>query len=108
MSRATDGVLDDSSFRNDLHPVCSMVGDADRRLTVLSWGAQDAVAVDEHIQLVLQGTLVSSSYNTSTSKRMKVASSSSLVMLNGKSGILELIANYAGTPKAQEFGVYYL
>ena len=33
---------------------------------------------------------------------MKVASSSSLVMLNGKSGILELIANYAGTPKAQE------
>ena len=34
------------------------------------------------------------------------SSSSSLVMLNSKSGILELIANYAGTPKAQELRTF--
>ena len=59
--------------------------------------------------LLLTGTIVPTSlyrrhpnnpYATRSNKRMKKSSSSPLVMLKGKAGILELIAHYvSGTPK---------
>ena len=109
------GVIDDATMRRDLYPQRVFENwSYDRRLTVLSW-AQDAVTNHANVELFLKGTILpSASFRrhpkneyVTRSKRMKLSSSSSsssspLVMLKGKSGILELISKYVGNPKPQK------
>ena len=80
----------------------------DRRLPILAW-AQETVTTHANFQLLLTGTIVSASsvrrhpknrYRT-RSKRTKV-SHSPLEQLNGKSGVLKVVAEYAGYPTPQE------
>ena len=98
------GAMEDWILRRDL---CQDGSDwsYDRRLSLLSW-AQNSVAA---VPVLLTGTIESAAasrrhpknpYATRSHKRQKISQSSSLVVLNGKSGILELIAHYvAGTPQ---------
>ena len=115
---ATDGdVIDDITMRNSLHPPgwdpLAIDWAEDNRLAILSW-AQDAVTNHDNVQVFLTGTIIPSAsfrrhlkneYAT-RSKRTKVSPSSPLEMLKGKSGILELISNYVGTPKPQELRIF--
>ena len=119
LSPRNDGVLDETTLRNDLSPTQRMlfgdpssepsIVDPNLRFTVLAW-AQDAVEThDTIVKVLLTGTIVPTSlfrrhpnnpYATRSNKRRKTSSSSPLVMLKGKAGILELIAHYvAGTPQ---------
>merc|ERR1711865_583167 len=77
----------------------------DHRLPVLAW-AQDAVKNHRRLKLFLKGAIRSSASN----KGMTVATaSSSLVLLNGNSYILALIAQYvAGGTKAQVNTLHHL
>ena len=102
-----DGVIDDATMRNHFCPMQDSSGDFYVKRSLLSW-ARNAMITRDNMKLFLKGTIIPSScsYKTSTSKRMKVlpsssSSSSSLVIFNGQSGILELIAAYAG-PKTQD------
>lgn len=100
-----DGGINDWIMRRDLRQH-TIRDDDDRRLPILAW-VRDAVAAYDNVEVFLTGTIVSTSlfrrhpenpYAT-RSKRMKVAPSP-LVLLKGKSGILEVIAHYvAGTPQ---------
>ena len=101
------GGIDDAIMRRDLRQ--SRIWEDDQRLTVLSW-ARDAVTTHATVKfLLITGTIVPTSlfrrhpnnpYATRSNKRRKTSSSSPLVMLKGKAGILELIAHYiAGTPQ---------
>ena len=102
------GDIDDAIMRRDLRKQEIDHWKHDKRLTVLAW-ARDAITTHDTVKLLLlTGTIVPTSlyrrhpnnpYATRSNKRMK-KSSSPLVMLKGKSGILELIAHYvAGTPQ---------
>jgi len=108
------GVIDDLTIRNNVHPP-NHYWTLDKRVTLLLW-AQDAVTTHDNFQVFLTGTIIpftsfrrhpKNEYAT-RSKRTKVSPSSSspLVMLKGKSGILELISNYVGTPKPQELRIF--
>ena len=98
------GGIDDMVMRRDFAQ--GVFWEDDIRLPILAW-VRDAVATHDNVKVFLTGTIVSASsfhrhpknpYAT-RSKRTKVAPSP-LVILNGKSGILELIAHYvAGTPQ---------
>ena len=100
------GVIDDAIMRRDLRQETGDHWQEDKRLTVLAW-AQISVAAYENVNVFLTGTLVSASSSsvcaTRSHKRRKVvspSSSSPLVIFNGKSGILEVIAHFsAGTPQ---------
>ena len=99
---ANDGGIDDAIMRIDLRQEIGDHWQEDKRLTVLAW-AQTSVAAYENVNVFLTGTLVSASSSsvcaTRSHKRRKV-SPSPLVIFNGKSGILELIAHYsAETPQ---------
>ena len=103
---AGGGIIDAAIMRRDFRPISYFAWKDDKRLPILAW-AQDNVTNYERIHLFLKGTIVSSStlrrhpkndYVT-RSKRMKV-SPSPLVMFKGKSGILELVAEYVGYPTA--------
>ena len=113
LSNDVDGVINDATMRNDLRPSKHRTRrkwDYDKRLPILAW-AQDAIAILDNVQLFLTGTILSAPYfrrhpnnpyaTRSNHKRMRVSPTSSpLVMLKGKSGILELIAHFvAGTPQ---------
>ena len=99
-----DGAINDTIMRHNFSVTSHRM--LDKRLTVLAW-VRDAVATHDKVKVFLTGTIVSAysfrrhpknPYAT-RSKRTKVASSS-LVILKGKAGILELIAQYvAGTPQ---------
>ena len=98
------GGIDDRVMRRDL----SWNWDEDKRLPILAW-AQETVTTHANFQLLLTGTIVSASsvrrhpknrYRT-RSKRTKV-SHSPLEQLNGKSGVLKVVAEYAGYPTPQE------
>ena len=100
------GGIDDAIMRRDLRQ--SRIWEDDQRLTVLSW-ARDVITTHDTVKvLLITGTIVPTSlfrrhpnnpYATRSNKRRKT-SSSPLVMLKGKAGILELIAHYvAGTPQ---------
>ena len=109
------GVIDDITMRNNVHPP-NYYWPLDKRVTLLLW-AQDAVTTHDNFQVFLSGTIIpvtsfrrhpKNEYAT-RSKRTKVSplsSSSPLEMLKGKSGILELISNYVGTPKPQELRIF--
>ena len=91
-----DGIMEDRILRRDLCHEGSEWSE-DKRLSLLSW-AQNSVAA---VPVLLTGTIVSATkpYATRSHKRQKRSQASALVVLNGKSGILELIAHYvAGTP----------
>ena len=102
------GGIDDLVMRRDLRQDLreGLVWSYDKRLTVLAW-VRDTVAAHDNVKVFLTGTIVPASsfrrhpenpYAT-RSKRTKVAPSP-LVLLKGKSGILEVIAHYvAGTPQ---------
>ena len=77
----------------------------DHRLPVLAW-AQDAVKNHRRLKFFLKGAIRSSASN----KGMTVATASSpLVLLNGNSDILALIAKYvAGGTKAQVSMLHHL
>ena len=102
-----DNVIDDIVMRRDLRQ--SRAWDEDRRLAILAW-ARDAVTTHDTVKvLLLTGTMVPTSvfrrhpnnpYATRSNKRRR-KSSSPLVMLKGKSGILELIARYVSGTKQQ-------
>ena len=62
------------------------------------------VTTHENVIFILKGTIVSSSYKTTTSKRIKL--SPPLGIFNGKSGILELIAEYCGNPKVRDLRIF--
>mmetsp|Transcript_32990 Transcript_32990/g.38005 ORF Transcript_32990/g.38005 Transcript_32990/m.38005 type:complete len:341 (+) Transcript_32990:56-1078(+) len=105
-------IIDDMTMRNDLCEDYYEKWNCDKRLNLLSW-AQDAVTIHDHFGLFLKGTIISSSsfrrhpnndYETRSKRKEMVSAttSSPLVMFKGKSGILELIAEYVGIPKAQE------
>ena len=106
-ARADDsGGIDDTTMRNDLYPKrrCWMF---DKRLNILVW-ARMFVAAHDTFRLFLKGTILSSrsirrhnNYYGTRSKYVKV-SQSPVAFLRGTSGILELIAAYAGTPKAND------
>ena len=114
-----DGEIDDALLRHELNPAMNTFAEKwcdDKRLTVLSW-ARDAVTIHEIVMLLLKGTMLSPSssqfrrhpnnHYATRSKRMKLSfTPSSLVVLNGKSGILELIAEYAGNPKPKELRIF--
>lgn len=102
-SRYNGVVIDARIMRNDLRPVSGIVWNDDKRLSLLSW-AQDAVTTHENVIFILKGTIVSSSYKTTTSKRIKL--SPPLGIFNGKSGILELIAEYCGNPKVRDLRIF--
>ena len=99
-----DGAIDDTIMRNNFSVTSHRTWD--KRLTVLAW-VRDAVATHDNVKVVLTGTIVSASsfrrhpknpYAT-RSKKPKIAPSP-LVLLKGKSGVLEGIAHYvAGTPQ---------
>ena len=103
--RAVNDGIDDRITRRDLRQDGS-----DKsyytRLTILAW-VRDAVAAHDNVKVFLTGTIATASsfrrhpnneYAT-RSKKQKVAPSP-LVLLKGKSGILEVIAHYvAGTPQ---------
>ena len=98
------GGIDDMVMRRDLRQ-CIFWKD-DIRLPILAW-VRDAVATHDNVKVFLTGTIVSTSLfrrhpknpYVTRSKKPKVAPSP-LVLLKGKSGILELIAHYvAGTPQ---------
>ena len=102
------GDIDDAIMRRDLREQEIDHWKHDKRLTVLAW-ARDAITTHDTVKLLLlTGTIVPTSlyrrhpnnpYATRSNKRRK-KSSSPLVMLKGKAGILELIAHYvAGTPQ---------
>ena len=96
------GGIEDAIMRRDLRQ-------DGRRLPILAW-AQTLVAAYANVHVFLTGTILSASsssvcrppknpYATRSHKRRKV-STSPLVLFNGKSGILELIAHFvAGTPQ---------
>lgn len=102
------GGVDDATMRDDLYPNrrCWMF---DKRLNILVW-ARMFVAAHDTFRLFLKGTILSSSsirrrhpsndYGT-RSKCVKV-SPSPVALLKGTSGILEMIAAYVGTPKAND------
>ena len=106
LSPDDDGVIDATTVMNNVRPLSGIKWDYDKRLPLLSW-VQDAVAAHDNVKVFLTGTIVPASsfrrhpenpYAT-RSKRTKVAPSP-LVLLKGKSGILEVIAHYvAGTPQ---------
>jgi len=100
------GGIDDAIMRRDFRQ--SRTWDEDRRLAILVW-TRDVITTHATVTfLLLTGTIVPTSlyrrhpnnpYATRSNKRMK-KSSSPLVMLKGKSGILELITHYvSGTPQ---------
>lgn len=100
------GGIDDAIMRRDFRQ--SRTWDEDRRLAILVW-TRDVITTNATVTfLLLTGTIVPTSlyrrhpnnpYATRSNKRMK-KSSSPLVMLKGKSGILELITRYvSGTPQ---------
>ena len=101
------GGIDDKVMRRELHQ--SRFWRDDRRLTILSW-TRDAITTHDTVELLLlTGTIVPTSlyrrhpnnpYATRSNKRRR-KSSSPLVMLKGKSGILELIARYVSGTKQQ-------
>ena len=109
------GVIDDTIMRNNLFPTgyFSWKKD-DKRLTVLSW-VQDAVTTHNNFNIFLKGTIILSAvfrrhpnneYAT-RSKRMKLSPSSSLlIMLKGKSGILQLIGAYTGYSKSNDLRIF--
>lgn len=107
-ARADDsGGIDDTTMRNDMYPkrCCWMF---DKRLNILVW-ARMFVAAHDTFRLFLKGTILSSSSirrhpNNDYGTRSKYAkvSPSPVALLKGTSGILELIAAYAGTPKAND------
>ena len=91
-----DGIMEDRILRRDLCHEGSEWSE-DLRCSILVWAQQSVAAVP----VLLTGTLVSATkpYATRSHKRQKRSQASALVVLNGKSGILELIAHYvAGTP----------
>ena len=102
------GGIDDMVMRRDLLQGTYDNWQDDRRLTVLSWARGVITTHDTVKLLLLTGTIVPTSlyrrhpnnpYATRSNKRRK-KSSSPLVMLKGKAGILELIAHFvAGTPQ---------
>lgn len=95
-----DGVIDDATMRKDLCPKSFWY--CDNRPKLLSW-AEDVVTTHSNVRLFLKGTCItspSSSYETRNKKRK--TSPSPLVTFNGKSGILELIADHVGNPKAND------
>ena len=108
------GGIDDMVMRNDLRQHDCWRDD--ERLPILSW-AQNAVTTHDNILLFLKGTIIFSStfrrhpnnvYAT-RSKRMRLSSTaaaSSLVMLKGKAGILELISKYVGFPQPREMRIF--
>ena len=120
LSPRNDGVLDETTLRNDLSPTQRMlfgdpssepsIVDPNLRFTVLAW-AQDAVEThDTIVNVLLTGTIVPTSlfrrhpnntYATRSNKRMK-GSPSPLVVFKGKSGILKVVAEYAGDHTPQE------
>ena len=67
----------------------------DKRQTVLSW-ARNAVTTHDHVLLCLLATMEVSSSSSS---------SSPLAKLNGKSGLLELVAAYTGYPKVNDLRI---
>ena len=108
LGAVNDGSIDDAIMRRDL---CQIRNWRDKRLPILAW-AQTLVAAYANVHVFLTGTILSASssvcrppktpYATRSHKRRKGVSPSSspLVIFNGKSGILELIAHYsAGTPQ---------
>ena len=110
-----DGGIDATMvMRRNIRPIQDNDGDNwrnDKRLTVLAW-AQTSVAAYENVKVFLTGTIVPASSSvcrhpknpsaTRSHKRRKVVSpSSSLVIFNGTSGILELIADYVAGTKHQ-------
>ena len=108
------GVIDDTIMRNNLYPTGYFFWKDDKRLPLLSW-AQDAVTTHNNFNIFLKGTIILSAvfrrhpnneYAT-RSKRMKLSPSSSLlIMLKGKSGILQLIAAYTGYSKANDLRIF--
>ena len=108
------GGIDDMIMRRDLRHIhgTRQRWKCDHRLPVLAW-AQASVAEYENVKIFLTGTIVSAAsssvqrhpknpYATRSHKRRKVVSpSSSLVIFNGTSGILELIADYVAGTKHQ-------
>ena len=116
LSPRDTGVLDDATMRNDLSPYYDSYPkwNEDHRVSVLAW-ALDAITTHDNVKLFLTGTLVSASscrrypkneYATRSHKRMKVVLSP-LVVFQGKSGILELVAAYVEPkPKPHEFHLF--
>ena len=107
------GVIDDTLIRNNLCPTRYSWQD-DERLNVLSW-AQDAVSTHDNFKVFLTGTIISSAAfrrhpnneYAARSTRMKCSPSSSrLIMLKGKSDILQLIAVYVGLPTAKNVRIF--
>ena len=94
LSPHSDGILDAALMRNDLRP--HDYWRDDKRLPILSW-ARDAVTNHDNVQLLVTGTLVSSSSSSS---------SAPLVIFQGNVDILELVAAYVETtPKPQELHI---
>ena len=116
LSPRDTGVIDDATMRNDLSPYYDSYPkwNEDHRVSVLAW-ALDAITTHDNVKLFLTGTLVSASscrrypkneYATRSHKRMKVVLSP-LVLFQGKSGILELVAAYVEPkPKPHEFHLF--
>ena len=107
-----DGAVDNLILRNDLNQAVDEYWMDDKRRTVLTW-AQNTVAAHINVELFLTGTIMSASsfrrhpknqYATRSNKRVNV-SPSPLVIFKGKSGILELVAEYAGYPTAHELRI---
>ena len=102
------GGMDDAIMRRDLRQFSTWRNE-DRRLAILVW-ARDVVTTHDTVKLLLiTGTIMLTSLYrrhpnnpcaTRSNKRRK-KSSSPLVMLKGKSGILELIAHYVSGTKQQ-------
>ena len=78
-------VITDDAVKNNLTPECGWT--INRRPELLLW-AREVVTTHQHFMLFLKGTVTSSS--------------SLLETFNGKSGILELIGEYVGNPKAKD------
>ena len=103
------GGIDDAIMRRDLRQ--GRFWRDDNRLPLLSW-VQTSVAAYASVHVFLTGTIVSASsycrhpknqYATRSTERLN---GSPLVVLKGKSGILELVAKYAGYPTAHELRIY--
>ena len=104
-----DSNIDDTMLRNHLYPIPWFPMDYDRRLNVLSW-AKNAVTVHDNFKIFLTGTILPlSSFRRHPKNQYATRStansamkSSPLVVFKGTSGILEVIADYAGKPNARD------
>ena len=91
LRRRTRSSIHNYTMRRALRPG-NMYCKYDPRLTVLAW-AQNAVTAHDNITVLLTGTHPKSSL-------------SPLQVLNGKPGLLKVIADYAGYPTPHEFRIF--